>query len=872
MDQAHTPRDVAATQRPAVFRFQGFELRPGRELLRDGAPLVLGKPALALLGALVGARGHLVTKDELFDAAWPGVVVVENALHQHVRALRKALGDRSDLVGTVARRGYRFMGEVEEITGDARDAATQLGESAAIPLPLTPLVGREDELAAVEALLLTHRCLSLLGPGGVGKTRLALELARRQADRGPARVCWVELAGIAEGDSVAGALATAFGLSGPSSLAPLLRIRHALRDTAAWLVLDNCEHLIEACAAAVHELLGHCPLLRILATSQRPLGLSGEQRFRVAMLGLPPAGASEPAVLAQSPAVRLLLARAQECNPQWLVDADADANALQEAAELCRHLEGLPLAIELAAMRVASLGLAATRTALVHHFQLLAGARRDGLPKHQSLNAMIDWSHGLLPAEQQRLFRRLSVFAGGWTMASACAVIGQDTPDSVDSGARSASADVAAGLADLVDRSLIAGEATLHAPRLRMLEAQRVYAADQLRASGERAHYAAAHARHVCDLFEASYADWDTTADSAWIACYGSERDNLRAALRFALETADVTLAARLAGASIWLWRASGAIHELQQMLDHALLQSGVGLPDAVQARLLLARAYSLHATSTESLRVRLAAQRAVGAFEGSGDWLGATNALLCLASADAQFGDSAAHQATLGRVDALLGARRHGKAYAWYCGSHAWAAQLAGDLGQALGWAIRSRAAYRGSGAWHGETRAMLHIADLRLAMDDVDGAMTIGAESVARLEGRQHRGDHGRALANLGAAWLARGDLVAARDCWSRALHELRGLDFSYWVFDHLALLALAQGRDDCAARLVGYADAGYARLGKGKRVQNEQRAHARAMAHLSLHYDAGRLAALLSAGASASEDEVITLALMAQPLEGC
>ena len=307
-----------------------------------------------------------------------------------------------------------------------------------------------------------------------------------------------------------------------------------------------------------------------------------------------------------------------------------------------------------------------------------------------------------------------------------------------------------------------------------------------------------------------------------------------------------------------------GAIHEFQQILLHPLLRPPAALPRDVQARLLLAAAYSLHATSTESLRVKSAAEQAVNAFEGSPDVVGAANAQLCLASAFAQLGDTAAHRACLGRVDALFGARRQGKAYGWYCGSHAWAAQLAGDLAAALDWALHSRAAYRGSGAWHGQTRAMLHIADLRLALGDIDGALAIGAETVARLEGRQHPDDLGRALANLGAAWFARGELESARDCWARALDELRGLDFSYWVFDHIALLAIEDGREDCAAQLIGYADAGYARLGKGKRVQNEQRAYARAMARLSTQLDAGELARLLSAGAEACEDEVIAIAL--------
>ncbi len=852
MDRVSIPRSVEPAPRIAL-RFEGFELRPGRELLRDGKPIAIGKTALDLLGALLRARGDLVTKDELFDAAWPDVVVVENALHQHVRALRGALGDRADLIDTVARRGYRFLGQVEEVV-EARDAVAALGEPPALPSPLTPLIGREDELASAEALLLSHRCLSLLGPGGVGKTRLALELAQRHHHGVGDRVHWADLAGIAEGDGVAGALVTAFGLSGPSSIAPLARIRYALRDAAALLVLDNCEHLIEACASAAHELLRYCPALRVLATSQRPLGIAGEQRFQVAMLGLPPPGTSDPSLLELAPAVRLLLARVRECDPQWSCDADA----LKDAAALCRQLDGNALAIELAAVRVATLGLAATRAALADHFQLLAGVRHEGLRKHHSLKAMIDWSSGLLPLPQREVFRRLSVFAGGWTLESACAVVGSAAGESGECS------DIAAGLADLVERSLISCESSAPAPRFKMLEAQRIYALDQLHAGGERAHYAAAHARHLCDLFEASYADWDSTADPQWIAHYGPERDNLRAAIRFAFETADAALAARLVGSSIWLWRAIGAMHEFQQILEHPLLRPSDPLPSEFEARLLLARAYSLHATSSESLRVKEASQQAVHALEGTQDALGAANALLCLASAFAQLGDTRAHPACLSQVDTLIGERRHGKAYGWYCGSHAWAAQLAGDLGDALDWAMRSRSAYRGSGAWHGETRAMLHMADLRLALDDVDGAVAIGVESVARLDGRQHRDDHGRALANLGAAWLARGNLEAARDCWTRALDELRGLDFSYWVFDHIALLAIVERREDCAARLIGYADAGYARLGKGKRVQNEQRAHARAMAHLAAHFDASVLEWLLSAGARASEDEVTTIAL--------
>jgi tetratricopeptide (TPR) repeat protein len=165
--------------------------------------------------------------------------------------------------------------------------------------------------------------------------------------------------------------------------------------------------------------------------------------------------------------------------------------------------------------------------------------------------------------------------------------------------------------------------------------------------------------------------------------------------------------------------------------------------------------------------------------------------------------------------------------------------------------------------GGWHGETRAMLHIADLNLAVGDPEGAIAVGNESVQRLKGGVHRDDYGRALANLGAAWFARGDLVLARDCWSLALDELRGLDFTYWVFDHIALLAIVEGRNRCAAQLIGYADGGYARLQKGRRVQNEQQSYLRARAHLESHYHNDELAIMMLEGANASEAEVIAMA---------
>jgi predicted ATPase/DNA-binding winged helix-turn-helix (wHTH) protein len=851
MELAHSRRRSAPMAHQIAYRFDGFELRPGRQLLRDGHPISIGSTALELLRLLLQARGNLVTKEELFDEVWSGVVVVENTLHQHIRALRKALGDQDGLIGTVPRRGYRFEGTVQEITVDAWEPSDELGKPPAVPAPLTPLIGREDELVAIELLLRSQRCLSLLGSGGVGKTRLALEIAQRQIERRERSVFLAGLAATTDGDNVAGVIASSIGLSGPSGMPVMARLRHALRDTAALLVLDNCEHLIDAAAEVVHELLQNCSSLQVLTTSQRPLCIEGEQRFQVSMLGLPPPGTSEASLLAASPAVRLLLARVSEFDARLTFDGES----LKEAAELCRQLDGNALAIELAAVRVAALGLSATCAGLADRFQLLAGGRRDAIPKHQTLNGMVDWSHALLNAEQSAVFRRLSVFAGGWTIESARAVVGGGANHGAETGSR---------LAELVEWSLIARETRMQSSRFTMLETQRIYATEKLHLSGEQVHYVCAHARHMCTVFDASFAEWDCTPDDQWIERYVPERDNLRSAIRTALELPDLELAARLMGSSIWLWRATGAIHEFQQIFESTFLRLRAPMPKAIEARLRLAHAYGLHVTSTESQRVKAAAELAVEAFDGARDVLGAANAMLCLASAFAQLGDTESHRACLARVDSLLLGRKHGKTFGWYCGSHAWAEQLAGDLRGALRWAIRSRAAYRGSGGWHGETRAMLHVADLKLAIDDVEGAITVGNESVARLKGGSHRIDRGRALANLGAAWFAYGELGLARDCWSRSLDDLRGMDFTYWVFDHLALLAITEGREGTAAQLIGYADAGYSRLSKGKRAQNEQRSYMKAMAHLEAQYRGEDLASMMFEGASASEDEVIAMAL--------
>ncbi len=416
-----------------------------------------------------------------------------------------------------------------------------------LPNELTSFIGRSEELARLRELLGEARLLTLVGAGGCGKTRLALQSAAHSLERFPDGTWWVELAAIEDAELLPITVARALGLSQRGGEAPVEVLAQHLRDRRALLVLDNCEHLLEACATLVATLLRSCGGLVVLATSREALRVPGELPYRVPSLNLPPEAGS-PSAVTQSDAVRLFLDRTVQIRPDFEVTED---NTLAVAA-ICRGLDGIPLAIELAAARMRMLSPQQMARTLDDRFRLLNQGGRSVAPRHQTLRASIDWSHDPCSEQERRLFRRLSVWMGGWTLEGAEAV---GTDDVVDRDS------VLELLGGLVDKSLVDTEERQGEIRYRMLETIRQYAAERLSDAGE---VDGAHARHLAwclQLAERAEPELVRHRADVWLRRLELEDANLRAALEWAAAN-DVGAALRLAAALTFFWFMRGRLAE----------------------------------------------------------------------------------------------------------------------------------------------------------------------------------------------------------------------------------------------------------------------------------------------------------------------
>ncbi|WP_460514463.1 BTAD domain-containing putative transcriptional regulator [Flindersiella endophytica] len=432
---------------------------------------------------------------------------------------------------------------------------------------LTSFVGKDADVAAVRSLMSEHRLTTLIGPGGTGKTRLATETARTLVGDLPDGVWMVELAAIGTDGDVAqatlGALKLRDALLGDVSEAdPTERIIAAVRDRAMVLVLDNCEHVIEAAAAFAYRVLGECRRLRILATSREPLGITGEALWPVAPLSTPAvnAGADE---IELSPAVRLLRERASAVRS----DFAHDAGALATMAHICRALDGMPLAIELAAARLRTMTLDQLASRLDDRFRLLTGGSRTALPRHRTLRALVDWSWELLTDAERAVLCRLSVFSGGASLEAAewvCA------GDAVEAG------DVLDLLTALTEKSLVVTDGG-QVPRYRMLGTIKEYAQQRLAEAGETDLTRRAHLAYFTDLAETAEPQLRGADQVEWLATLGTEHDNIGAAMRGALASGDAQAAMRLAAGAGWYWWLAG--HKTEGM---ELITAAADLPGEV--------------------------------------------------------------------------------------------------------------------------------------------------------------------------------------------------------------------------------------------------------------------------------------------------
>jgi predicted ATPase/DNA-binding winged helix-turn-helix (wHTH) protein len=556
---------------PRSFTFGPFTLLPERQiLLKDAEAVRLGGRALHLLTALVERSGELVSKSELLAEVWPGTSVDEGNLKVNMAALRRVIEagpDAPQYIATVVGRGYRFVAPVQVAASvePEVEASTPLAPSHNLPIAAPRIFGRAQAIASIRRDLEQSPLVSIVGAGGIGKTTVALAVAE-QAVEGFGEGAWlVDLATLTDADRIASAIAAALGLAShsPDMLAVLCAY---LRNRQALLVLDNCEHLIEGVAACADRILASAAGVRILATSREPLRIAKERVRKLSGLDSPP---ESPLVDARTalefPAVQLFVERATDADASFqLTDADAPI-----VGQICRKLDGLALAIELAATRVGTFGANGLLRQLDNRFRLLSGWRT-GPERHRTLAATLDWSYSLLTEREAALLRAISVFAGAFDLDGAAAVFADSPFDVLDL------------LASLSAKSLLALEPQGEGVRCRLLETMRIYALDRLQSSGEEQIMRRRHAEHVCGLLERANVEWAARPSCEWGATYCPVVDDLRGALAWAgIDAANRALLVRLTVAGTLVWNHLSLTQECRTRVSRALQELGAtGLVD----------------------------------------------------------------------------------------------------------------------------------------------------------------------------------------------------------------------------------------------------------------------------------------------------
>ena len=556
------------------YRFAGCELQPDeRRLLVQDEPVALNARAFDLLLALVERPGQLVTKAELLDRVWPNRVVEDNNVHVHIGALRKLLG--SEAIATVVGRGYRFTHDVEWRSAAPKTPAHARHRN--LPAQVTSFVGRDRELSDIGALLHNHRLVTLVGVGGIGKTRLSIEVGRAALGDSPDGVWFVDLAPLADGALVAQAVAAVFGVKQQPAQPVIEALVEYLGSRRCLVILDNCEHLLDACAETARRLLRSTPHMKLIATSREHLNIAGESTYVVPPLQFCiQADTAVFAAASRLDAVDLFADRARAAHSAFEVTRDNAAAVM----DICRQVDGIPLAIELAAARVRALSLDEIRARLDDRFSLLTGGDRTALPRQQTLRGCIDWSCRLLDTAESMLLARLAVFAGGWSLKAAEAVCGEGDVDP------RAVLDL---LTHLVEKSLVAVDAERR--RYRLLDTVRQYARERLAESDPQDATRLRHALYFLALGEEATPHLRGGPEQKrWLALLDADEDNVRAAMTWALERSDhAELALRLCGTFYRFWMYRGQLQQAYAWCDTALTRAPGGREDVALAGALLA-------------------------------------------------------------------------------------------------------------------------------------------------------------------------------------------------------------------------------------------------------------------------------------------
>lgn len=721
-----------------------------------------------------------------------------------------------------------------------------------LPLQLSSFVGRDEELAEIQGLLSKARLVTIVGSGGVGKSRTSLQVAADRLDAYPDGVWFVELAPLTDPELIATTVATVLGASVAPTQRPIDAVLIELRERTALLIFDNCEHLVAQTAEVVDAILHHCSHVTILASSREGLGIAGESVYRMPSLRVPIAGEAITAASANGyGAVALFAERAAAVSNFSLTDANAAI-----VADVCRRLDGIALAIELAAPRLKVFSVDELDKRLSDRFRILTGGSRSALPRQQTLRALIDWSYDLLSDNEKALFRRLGIFVGGFTLEAMTAVCVDERIEAWDA------VDL---LQSLVEKSLVVAEIGDAEQRYRLLESTRQYALDRLTREGENDVFGRRHAVYYLELARRCDSDFVTNAYYGWRATYEPELDNFRAAFEWAVgERGDVEIAAQFVGALARLWREVSVEREGLRACETVISILGPSAESEIAAPLWLGLATLCGNLFLKTRRLD-AAQRALRLYEAIGDEIRTADSLLQVGDTLRQLNRAQDALEPLGR--ALDLARRRGDRYrtADALGRLSLPQYYLGNIETARATAEEARRILQSLGRDRAVLVLTLNLAELEASNGHFENALDLGQQALSQTSATSFGAERSTLLANLSGYLLAlqRKDEAIAfiRESMVASRERQEAILFSVSL-QRAALIACGQGQDSEAARLIGFVDGTFEAQGS-MREPVEQGEYERLTAALRERLGEDQAKALSAAGRSLSQNEVLTLA---------
>ena len=837
-----------------LIRIGAFELYPSERMLcLAGKPVDLGTRAFDLLLVLVEHQGRLVTKTVLLDRVWPRLVVDENNLPAQIAGLRRVLG--AGAIRTVPGFGYRL-----ELPVSGRQDSEPVPPTTAVPHREPPqlsvprrawpnrlgsLVGRDGDLREIKKALGQSCLVTIVGIAGVGKTRIAQEILAHEADKPGNGVAWVSLQSLNEAQHIPSAIALALGLSLPESADGFAALRQALERTPVLLILDGAEQFGQTLAAQLTELVSRTQGVRALVTSQVPLGVPGETVYRLSPLPVPDRGLAHADAIRVG-AVELFAERAAAADRRF----ELSPHNASTVAEICRRLDGNPLALELAAARVPGLGLDTLLERLEDRFRLLRLPGRPSNPRHGALHTAFDWSYSLLNAAEQRVFNRLGTFAGSFSLHSAARCVADETIDTAEA------IDL---VGRLVDRSLVTA-LPVDPPRYALFETARCFAVGRLAAMHELESAKARMTATVLDLLDTAYHEYWSMDEAIWLHRYEPELDNVRSAIDWAVAH-DRALGVSLYGSAWPLFVETDLCAEGRTRFAQAVTHLSDALPSSRVGRFW--EAVATYDSTRQCDRARYAAELAAKMHTATGDLRSHYYALTLLAF-NWRGDDSAAR--------AAFDAARSLEDPAWPARLLTQGALTEGALLMSGGQFVEARTAYRRAVRLaltvsdRQALAATVNIVELDTACGDTASALQLGRPLALSVRHSGRRETRFELLGALFNALLIGGDITEARAIGAELFELAHRLDAGqlYLVLDAMAFLACVDGRYAIAARIIAVADAAHPAHGQARRRPTEEQMRTKVIELLDQNLESAWRISAADARDPLDEAEACSLAL--------